>query len=69
MPAIEFDLVPTLIASANMTLSQSDVIAYTGQLSKTIDFMHAAMYVVMFVVFVYMVLSIFKKEENEYYQP
>lgn len=69
MPAIEHKLVPQLIATAERTLSAADVAAYTVQVNNTIGFMHSAMYVVMFVVFVYMILSIFIREENEYYQP
>jgi hypothetical protein len=69
MPAIQFKLAPALIDTATRTLPPADVVAFTGQVNSTIGFMHAAMYVVMFVVFVYMILSIFLREENEYYQP
>lgn len=69
MPAIEFQLAPALIQSANITLNQTDVIAFTGQVNHTISFMHSAMYVVMFVIFVYLILSLFQREENESYQP
>lgn len=69
MPAIEFKLVPALIMSANITLNTSDVIEFTAKTTQTVNFMHSAMYVVMFVILVYMLLSIFKREENEYYQP
>jgi hypothetical protein len=69
MPAIQFKLVPALIQSANMTLPAQDVVDFTAKTTQTIGFMHASMYVVMFVIFVYMVLTIFKREENEYYQP
>jgi len=69
MPAIEFKLVPSLIDTATRTLPPADVLAFTQQVNSTLGFMHSAMYVVMFVVFVYMILSIFLREENEYYQP
>lgn len=69
MPAVEYKLAPQLLASANQTLPSADAAAYVGQVSSTIGFMHSAMYVVMFVIFIYMMLSIFTKEENEYYQP
>jgi len=69
MPAIQFKLVPTLKASANSTLSALDAVAFAGQVDQTIGFMHAAMYVVMFVIFVYLVFSVFQREEQEFYQP
>ena len=68
MPAIEFKLAPSLIQSATI-LSAEDVAAFTGQVASTLKFMHMGIYVVMFVIFVYMVLSIFTREETEYYQP
>jgi hypothetical protein len=69
IPAIQFKLVPTLQQTALMTLSASDAADYTIKLSNTINFMHASIYVVMFVIFVYMIISVFQKEENEMYQP
>lgn len=69
MPAIEHKLVPSLIDSATITLPPADVAAFTAQVNSTIGFMHTAMYVVMFVIFVYMILSIFIREDNEFYQP
>jgi heme/copper-type cytochrome/quinol oxidase subunit 2 len=69
MPAIQFKLAPTLIQSANITLNSTNVTAFAAQVDQTIGFMHAAMYVVMFVIFVYLIFSVFQREENEYYQP
>lgn len=69
MPAIEHKLVPTLILSANQTLSDADVTAFTGQVNQTVGYMHMGIYVLMFVVFVYAILSIFTREEQEFYQP
>lgn len=69
MPAVQFKLAPALIQSANITLSASDVTDFTNHINSTIGFMHSAIYVVMFVIFVYLVLSIFKREDNEFYQP
>jgi hypothetical protein len=69
MPALEFNLVPALKASANMTLNATDAADYAVKVNQTVGFMHAAMYVVMFVIFVYLLFSIFQREENEYYQP
>jgi len=69
MPAVQFKLAPALEMSANITLSAQDAADYVGHVNTTINFMHSAMYVVMFVIVVYMLFSIFKREENEYYQP
>ena len=69
MPAITFKLLPSLIMSANQTLSAADTAAYITQTSDVIRFMHMGIYVVMFVILVYLVLSIFTKEEQEFYQP
>jgi hypothetical protein len=69
MPAIEFKLAPALIQSANITLNATTVAEFTGHVNKTLSFMHASMYVVMFVIFVYLILSLFQREENEYLQP
>jgi hypothetical protein len=69
MPAIEFKLLPALSASADITLPPADAAEFLVKAQETIGFMHSAMYVVMFVIFVYMILSVFKREENEIYQP
>lgn len=69
MPAIEFKLAPTLMLTANMTLNATDAADYAAKVTQTIGFMHSAMYVVMFVIFVYLLFSVFQREENEYYQP
>lgn len=69
MPAITFKLLPTLIMSANQTLSVDDAAAYTVQATNVIRFMHYGIYTVMFVILVYMILSIFTREEQEFYQP
>jgi len=69
MPAIQFQLAPALQMSANMTLNSTDAADYAVHVSTTIGFMHSAMYVVMFVIVVYMLFSVFKREENEMYQP
>lgn len=69
MPAITFQLVPALEQTANSTLNATDAAAYTIKVQTTINFMHMAMYVVMFVIFVYAVVSVFKREESEIYQP
>ena len=66
MPAIQFQLVPTLQTTANATLSPLDAASFAIKTSTTIGYMHAAMYVVMFVVFIYAVVSIFKKEDYEF---
>jgi large-conductance mechanosensitive channel len=68
MPAIQFQLAPQLEMSANMTLSPTDAANYATQVTTTINFMHAAMYVVMFIIVVYMLFSVFQREENEFYQ-
>lgn len=70
MPALQGNLVPALLQSANATLSETDVIAYTAQINQTINFMHFMPYCVMLLILVYMILSIFKREEQDvYYQP
>ena len=69
MPAITFQLVPALQQTANSTLSVQDAADYSVKVTTTIGFMHSAMYVVMFVIFVYAVVSVFKRDENEMYQP
>ena len=69
LPAVTFQLVPALQLSANNTLSAANALEYGVRVNTTIGYMHLAMYVVMFVVFIYGVVSIFKREENEMYQP
>lgn len=69
MPAITHKLAPTLEKTANMTLSPHDAKSYTTKVNTTINFMHNALYVVLFVVFLYALVSVFKREENEPYQP
>lgn len=70
IPALNTKLVPALIQSATATLSVDDVTAYTAQVNQVINFMHVMIYFLMFIVLVYMIVSIFKKEEQEiYYQP
>ena len=69
LPAIEFRLAPTLIASANSTLNATNAADYASKVGTTLSFMHNSMYVIMFVTFVYLLLSIFQREENEFYQP
>jgi len=68
MPAIQFKLVPILKATAVNTLPAVDATAYATAVDGVVRFMHSAMYVVMFVIFIYMILSIFMREENEMYQ-
>lgn len=66
LPALEAKLIPPMIASMNTT-TPGDVAAFTGQVASVITFMDYTMYTIMFVVFVYAIISIFKKEET-YYQ-
>jgi hypothetical protein len=68
MPAVQFQLVPALKATAVNTLPAVDATAYAAAVDHVVSFMHMAMYVVMFVIFIYMLLSIFLREENEMYQ-
>lgn len=68
MPAVQFKLVPALKATAVNTLPAVDATAYAAAVDSTLRFMHLSIYVVMFVIFVYMLLSIFMREENEFYQ-
>jgi heme/copper-type cytochrome/quinol oxidase subunit 2 len=65
MPAIEFKLMPALQTTANNTLAPVDAAAYQIQIHNMATYMHTAMYVIFFVVFVYAVVSIFKREESE----
>jgi len=69
MPAVEYQLVPSLQMTANMTLSPADAAGFASHVADTVRFMHGAMYMVMFVLFVYAVVSVFKREETEMYQP
>lgn len=69
MPAIQFKLAPILKATAVNTISAANAADYALKVDSTINFMHYSMYVVMFVIFVYMIVSIFTREENEMYQP
>jgi len=66
MPAITFKLVPTLQTAANATLTPLDAASFAIKTETTINYMHIAMYVVMFVIFVYAIVSIFKKEDYEF---
>ena len=66
LPALEAKLIPPMIATMDTT-TPGDVAAFTGQVAQVITFMDYTMYVIMFVVFVYGVISIFKREET-YYQ-
>lgn len=66
MPAIQFQLVPALQTTANATLPPIDAASFAIKTSTTINYMHGAMYVVMFVIFVYAIVSIFKKEDYEF---
>lgn len=69
IPAIEFQVVPKLTDTANLTLNSSNYAAYVNSTTTIVNFMHYSLYVVMFVVFIYLVLSVFLREENEVYQP
>lgn len=69
MPAIEFQLVPVLRTSANQTLSSADAADFAAKTTQTLGFMHIAMYVIFGVLIFYAILSIFQREENEFYQP
>lgn len=66
IPAIEGKVVPPLLLSANQTLNASDVTAYTAQVADVIRFIDITMYVLMFAVVIFMVIIIFKKEEQTY---
>jgi len=65
MPAIQFKLVPTLQQTANATLTPLDAASFAIKTTTTINFMHYALYAVMLVVFIYAIVSIFKKEDYE----
>ena len=69
MPAVQYQFVPALETSANVTLSPADAAAFAVKVSTTVNNMHLGIYVLMFVLLVYMLLSIFKREENEMPQP
>lgn len=69
MPAVQYQFVPSLKVSANMTLSAVDALAFADKIDKVVNNMHLGIYVLMFVIFVYLILSIFKREETEMYQP
>jgi hypothetical protein len=69
IPAIQFQLVPALQMSANMTLNPSDAAGFAGHVAQTLRFMKMAMYTVLVVLFVYAIISVFKREETEFYQP
>ena len=68
MPAIQYQFVPTLKVSATNTLSVADATAFGLKVDKVVNNMHLGIYLLMFVLFVYMLLSIFKREETEMYQ-
>ena len=69
LPAVQYNLVPVLKLSANTTLSASDQIDFNAKIDQTMNFMKYGMYTVMFVLLVYLVLSLFTREDNEFYQP
>jgi len=69
MPAIQYQLLPALQQSANMTLPAADAEGFATNTANTIKFMHMAMYMVMLVLFIYAIVSVFKREENDFYQP
>jgi ascorbate-specific PTS system EIIC-type component UlaA len=70
LPAIEAKLIPVLISSQNTTMSPADLATYSGQVANVLHFMDISVYVLMFVVIVFAIVSIFKKEEvTQYQQP
>jgi hypothetical protein len=66
LPALEAKFVPSMIAASNQTLSPADVTGFTTQTAQVIKFMDIAVYALMFVIIVYMIIMIFKKEETVY---
>lgn len=66
LPAIESKLAPQIIASTNTTLSPADVASFTIQTANIIRFIDVTMYVLMFAIIVFMIVSIFQKEEMVY---
>ena len=69
MPAVQYQFVPTLKLSANTTLSASDATAFGVKVDSVVNNMHLGIYLLMFILFVYLMLSVFKREDNEMYQP
>ena len=66
LPALESRLIPPMLQSANQTLSSADAAEFATNVSRTLGFMDAAMYLLMAMVVIYMIISIFKKEEYVY---
>lgn len=69
IPAIQFYLIPALQSSANMTLNATDAASFATKVATTLRYMKMGMYTTMLVLFVYGLLAVFKREENEFYQP
>lgn len=70
LPVVENRLVPTLEAQANLTLPPTMAAQYVTNVNGVVKYLNYMPYIVMFITVVYMVLSIFKREETEtYYQP
>lgn len=69
IPSIQFQLMPALQNTANMSLTATDAASFATQTATTLRFMKMGMYSVMLVLFAYALLSVFKREENEFYQP
>lgn len=68
IPILESKLVPYLISSTNTTLNPADVVSFTAQTTTVIRFIDVTMYVLMFVTVIFLIVSIFKKEETVSYQ-
>jgi len=68
IPAIQFHLIPALQSTANMTLSATDAASFGTKVATTLRYMKMGMYTTMLVLFVYALISVFKREENEFYQ-
>ena len=66
LPAIEAKFVPVLITSSNQTLNPADVASFTAQAANVIKFIDIAIYTLMFVVIIYMLVMVFKREEVVY---
>lgn len=67
LPAVETQFIPPMIASMNQT-SPGDVAAFIVQVNNVVGFIDKTMYVLMFVIVIYMIIMIFKKEEKLYQQ-
>jgi hypothetical protein len=68
MPALKKYLVPILLNFARDNMPNASAELYETQVAHVLTFMHMMPYVIMFVILVYLVVSIFKREQYDYYQ-